>query len=136
MRDSVSQNDIADGLREVGLEPGDTVFMHSSLSSFGHVEGGAEAVARAFLEVLGQEGSVHVSKWPEVDDSKLNEEKVEIPIQINGKVRGKIEVAADAGEDEVQKLALEHENVAKSLDGNEPQKIIYVPGRIITIVVN
>ncbi len=58
MSDSVTQSDIVSGLQALGLQPGDVAFVHSSLSSFGHVEGGAETVVRAFLEVLGPEGTL------------------------------------------------------------------------------
>ncbi|MGQ9610512.1 MAG: AAC(3) family N-acetyltransferase [bacterium] len=54
----VTQDDIIKGLRELGLEQGDIVFLHSSLSSFGYVDGGADTVVRAFLEVLGTEGTL------------------------------------------------------------------------------
>ncbi|MFC1716060.1 AAC(3) family N-acetyltransferase [Candidatus Poribacteria bacterium] len=58
MSDSVYQIDIVNGLRELGLGAGDVAFVHSSLSSFGYVEGGAETVVSAFLEVLGSEGTL------------------------------------------------------------------------------
>ena len=57
MEHTVTCSDILTGLQSLGLKPGDTAFVHSSLSSFGHVEGGAETVVRAFLEVLGPEGT-------------------------------------------------------------------------------
>lgn len=57
-RNSVTENDVANGLRELGLQTGDVAFVHSSLSSFGHVEGGADAVVGAFLGVLGKEGTL------------------------------------------------------------------------------
>jgi len=57
---SINQLDIVNGLRELGLKAGDVAFVHSSLSSFGHVEGGAETVVKAFLEVLGTEGTLAV----------------------------------------------------------------------------
>jgi aminoglycoside 3-N-acetyltransferase len=57
---SVTQSNIVSGLRTLGLKAGDVAFVHSSLSSFGHVEGGAEAVVRAFLEVLGPDGTLSV----------------------------------------------------------------------------
>jgi len=60
MGDSVTQSDIVDGLRALGLKAGDVAFIHSSLISFGHVEGGGEAVVRAFLEVLGPDGTLGV----------------------------------------------------------------------------
>jgi aminoglycoside 3-N-acetyltransferase len=56
----VIKADIIDGLRRIGLDKGDVVFVHSSLSSFGHVNGGAETVVKAFLEVLGSEGTLAV----------------------------------------------------------------------------
>ena len=58
MRNSVNQTEIVSGLKELGLESGDVVFVHSSLSSFGRVEGGAETVVRAFLEVLTPDGTL------------------------------------------------------------------------------
>lgn len=58
--ENVTRTDITDGLRELGLCSGDVVFLHSSLSSFGYVEGGAETVVQAFLEVLGNEGTLAV----------------------------------------------------------------------------
>jgi len=57
---SVTQADIADGLRKLGLKQGDVAFVHSSLSSFGYVEGGAETVVKAFLDVLGEDGTLAV----------------------------------------------------------------------------
>ena len=53
-----TQTDLVSGLGSLGLTSGDVVFVHSSLSSFGHVEGGAETVVQAFLEVLGPEGTL------------------------------------------------------------------------------
>lgn len=60
MDQSVTQADIADGLRKLGLKQGDVAFVHSSLSSFGYVEGGAETVVKAFLDVLGEDGTLAV----------------------------------------------------------------------------
>jgi len=57
---SVTQQDIINGLKELGLKTGDVAFVHSSLSSFGYVEGGAETVVKAFLDVLGEEGTLSV----------------------------------------------------------------------------
>ena len=60
---------------------------------------------------------------------------IEMPVQVNGKMRAKFSVAADADQEEVQRLALEQENVVRHLEGNEPRKIIVVPGRMVNIVV-
>ncbi len=58
MDNTVDQTEIVNGLKELGLKSGSVVFVHSSLSSFGYVEGGAETVVKAFLEVLGSEGTL------------------------------------------------------------------------------
>ncbi len=81
------------------------------------------------------ENSVHLQEWPEVDESLLQEDTVEIPVQVNGKIRGKIEIPIDADEETVEQLAKAEANVARYLEGNEIRKFIYVPGKIVTIVV-
>jgi leucyl-tRNA synthetase len=58
-----------------------------------------------------------------------------VPVQVNGRMRGRIEVPADAGEDEVLARAREDANVARHLDGTDIRRAIYVPGRIVNFVV-
>ena len=72
------------------------------------------------------------SKWPEYDEAKTVDAEIEIPIQINGKMRGKVTVDKDSSEDEVKAKAIE---VVKSYLEGGYKKIVYVPGRIINIVV-
>ena len=82
----------------------------------------------------GGEGLVATAPWPVADDAMLVENTVTLPIQINGKRRGEIEVAKDLDKAEVEKIALAHEAVQKALNGNAPKKVIVVPGRIVNVV--
>jgi leucyl-tRNA synthetase len=73
--------------------------------------------------------------WPSHREEALQKEEVTLVIQVNGKVRSKIQVPQDASQDEVEKKVLEEEKVQRLLSGNPPQRIVYVPGRLINIVV-
>ncbi len=75
------------------------------------------------------------SKWPKYDDTKLIDETVTIAIQVNGKLRGTIEVPLDTTENKIQKLALENENVKKHTEGKEIIKVIVIKNKIVNIVV-
>ena len=84
---------------------------------------------------LGSEGLVAQAAWPKADPALLVADSVTLPIQINGKRRSEITVAADTPKEEVEKLALADEAVVKALAGNPPRKLIVVPGRIVNVVV-
>jgi len=83
---------------------------------------------------LGGEGLVQNATWPVWDDSLIVEDMVTIAIQVNGKLRGEVTVEKDADAEEIKALALAHENVAKFVGDQKPAKIIYVPGRLVSIV--
>lgn len=85
--------------------------------------------------VVGNKKSIHIAPWPTFDPAKLVDEKITIIVQINGKVRGQIVVAKDTNEELVKKEAQENPEVAKWLQGQVVKKIIYVPGRVVNIVV-
>ncbi|MGB9810169.1 MAG: leucine--tRNA ligase [Dictyoglomus turgidum] len=84
---------------------------------------------------LGNEYSVHMQKWPSYDPEMIKEEVVTVVIQINGRVRDRIDVNADAIQEEILKLALERDNVKRYLDNKEIKKIVYVPGKILSLYV-
>ena len=86
-------------------------------------------------EHLGGEGLLAQAAWPIANEALLVEDKVTLPIQINGKRRSEIEVPTDLPKEEVEKLALADQAVIKALDGGEPKKLIVVPGRIINVVI-
>jgi leucyl-tRNA synthetase len=74
------------------------------------------------------------SPFPVADPSLLVADSVEYPVQVNGKVRGRITVAADADTDTVQALALADDKVQAALGGQAPRKVIVVSGRMVNIV--
>ena len=85
---------------------------------------------------MGNQEAVANAPWPTLDESALVRSSIEMVIQVNGKVRGKIQVAADAPKDEVEKLALDDGNVQRFTEGATIRKIIVVPGRLVNIVAN
>jgi leucyl-tRNA synthetase len=85
---------------------------------------------------LGGEGDVLDAPWPAVDESALTRDSIEMVVQVNGKVRAKMDVAADADKAAVEALAVEQENVQRFLQGVTIRKIIVVPGKLINIVAN
>ncbi|MFT3660636.1 MAG: leucine--tRNA ligase [Gordonia sp. (in: high G+C Gram-positive bacteria)] len=93
----------------------------------------APHLAEELWKRLGHDGSLAHGPFPEVDESHLVEDTVEIPVQVKGKVRSRITVAADADEATVVAAALADEKVQGFLDG-EPRKVIYVPGRTVNVV--
>ncbi len=84
---------------------------------------------------LGHEESIHLAPWPTYDPEKTKAQKVMVAVQVNGKVRGQIEVAADAEESKVLEDAKNEPNVKKNLDGKTLKKAIYVKGKIVSFVV-
>jgi leucyl-tRNA synthetase len=84
---------------------------------------------------LGQEGSVHEALWPDFDPALVEEAQVDIPVQVNGKLRGVIQAARDASEDEVRQQAEALEGVQKYLTQGEVRKVVYIPGRTLSYVV-
>ena len=83
-------------------------------------------------EALGGEGSVHDQPWPDFDPEQAKSDEVELAVQVNGKVKTKIVVAADAAEDAIREAALVA--VSNALAGKEPRKVIVVKGRLVNIV--
>ena len=80
-------------------------------------------------------GSVTRTEFPAADPALLVTDTVEVPVQVNGKLRGRVTLAADAGEEAAVAAALAEPNVATHVDGRELRKKLYVPGRMITLVV-
>ncbi|MFP6828340.1 MAG: leucine--tRNA ligase, partial [Gammaproteobacteria bacterium] len=95
----------------------------------------APHIAEELWERLGHEDSLAYAAWPEADAALLKTDTIEVPVQVNGKMRGRIEIPADATEDLVLKLAREDSNVARNLEGKQVTRAIYVPGRIVNFVI-
>ena len=92
-------------------------------------------VAEELWAQLGKPYSIHTQAWPTVDEGATKEDTIEIPVQVNGKVRDRITVAAEATEDEIKSAALASEAVQKFLEGKDPRKVIVANGRLVNIVV-
>jgi leucyl-tRNA synthetase len=84
---------------------------------------------------LGKPYSIHQQQWPKVDESAAKEDMIGLPVQINGKVRDRIMVPADASEDQIKSAALASEVVKKYLEGKEPKKVIVANRRLVSLVV-
>ncbi len=120
-------------LRDCHLSPGDHrdvarlyVLILAPLAPF---------LAEELWEHLGGSFSVHQQAWPKYDPALIVDAMITIPIQINGKLRGRIEVAAEADETEVTSQALAAPDVQKFLSGKRIVNMVYVPGRLVNIVV-
>lgn len=94
----------------------------------------APHMADELWQQLGGEGLVQNATWPEWDEDLTVEDTITIAVQVNGKLRGEVSVGKDTDPEEIKAKALAHENVAKFVTG-EPKKVIYVPGRLVSIVI-
>ena len=95
----------------------------------------APHVAEELWERRGKPYSVHQRDWPAFDEALVAEETVEIVVQVNGKVRDRLTLPADASEDAARERALASERVKGWVEGKEPRRVIYVPGKLLNIVV-
>ena len=96
----------------------------------------APHICHSLWQALGNECSVADADWPVLDESALVRSSIELVIQVNGKVRGKIQVAADAPKETIEKLAIEDSNVQRFTEDLTIRKIIVVQGRLVNIVAN
>ena len=94
----------------------------------------APHITHEMWQTLGFNSDLIDESWPQVDENALVSDNIEYVIQINGKLRGHLKVAASASKEEVENLSLETETVQRYLDGKPPRKVIVVPGRLINVV--
>ena len=95
----------------------------------------APFVTEELWHALGHEGTIHDGPWPEYDPAKLVADTVDIPIQVKGKLRGTVTVPTGASEQEVLEAARSIPAVATQLEGKEIRKVIFLPGKLMNIVV-
>jgi leucyl-tRNA synthetase len=95
----------------------------------------APYLAHELWETLGEKGSLLKAPWPKYDAVLAKEEEVEIPVQVNGKLRGRVVVPADASQDLVVERALADEKVKAAIAGKQIVKQIFVPGKLLNLVV-
>jgi len=92
-------------------------------------------ICHVLWHVLGHETALVDVRWPAFDESALQQDMIEIVVQVNGKLRGRIRVATDTDKDTVAELALADGNVQRFIAGKEVRKTIVVPGRLVNVVV-
>ena len=86
-------------------------------------------------EKMGEKSLLAQQPWPAVDEDQLTDNTITMPIQVNGKLRGQIEVQKDLSPSDIEKLALADISVQRALNGSKPKKIIVVPSRIVNVVI-
>ncbi|MFA5825550.1 MAG: leucine--tRNA ligase [Gallionellaceae bacterium] len=92
-------------------------------------------IAQTLWKELGYGDDILAAAWPEVDESALEQDEIELMIQVNGKLRGSLRVAKDLDKASIEQLALAHEAVQRLLEGGTAKKVIVVPGRLINVVI-
>ena len=95
----------------------------------------APHLSEELWEILGEQGPVLDVAWPAFDPQLAREDVIDIPVQVNGKMRGKVTTAVDASESDVVAAAKADENVSRHLDGRSVRKVIYVPNRMLNLIV-
>jgi len=96
----------------------------------------APHITHAMWRELGFGEDIHHAGWPAVDESALVSESIEYVVQVNGKMRGKVQVAADADRHSVERTARDNENVRRFTEGLTVRKVIVVPNKLVNIVAN
>ncbi len=92
-------------------------------------------ITHALWMALGHREAVVDARWPQADPAALKQDSLEIVVQVNGKLRGRVAVPVDAKEDKVREIALADEGVARHVGGKAVKKVIVVPGKLVNIVV-
>jgi leucyl-tRNA synthetase len=92
-------------------------------------------LANELWEMLGEKGSLLRAAWPKHDPALAKEDEIEIPVQINGKLRGLIVVPAGSTDDVIRERALSDEKIKAAVAGKQVVKVIVVPGKLVNIVV-
>jgi leucyl-tRNA synthetase len=85
---------------------------------------------------MGHAESVFTAGWPEADESVAKEDELELPIQVNGKVRGHVTVPTETSREDLEKVAMECADIQKYLEGKTVRKVIVIPGKLVNIAVS
>ena len=95
----------------------------------------APHIAEELWQRLGNSRSLSAEPWPNADPAMLKDDSVEIPVQVNGKVRGRVVVGVDADNAALERAALQDPRVQAALEGKSPKKVIVIPKKMVSIVV-
>ena len=96
----------------------------------------APHICHTLWEAMGHKEPVVDARWPVADESAMVRSQIQVVLQVNGKVRAKADVPADIGKADLEKLALEHDNVTRFTEGKTVRKVIVVPGKLVNVVAN
>ncbi len=96
----------------------------------------APHVSEELWSILGMQGSIQHAAWPTYDESFLVEDQVEVIYQVNGKIKARVEVAADLSGKELEELALANPAIKDAIEGKTVRKVISIPGKLVNIVAN
>jgi len=94
----------------------------------------APHIAEELWSVLGEPKSVFDSGWPAYDASLVEDERITMAVQVNGKTRGTVQVSKTATQDDVMSAVMADPNLAKFITGT-PRRVIFVPGRLVNMIV-
>ena len=92
-------------------------------------------ITEEMWEILGHDKTIAFEPWPTYDEAKTIDDTISIGVQVNGKLRGTIEISQDEDEESIKNKALNHENVMKFIEGKEIVKVIVIKGKIVNIVI-
>ncbi|MGX5200801.1 leucine--tRNA ligase [Aliikangiella sp. IMCC44632] len=121
---------------EVKSEVDQAVIKHALDHAIILVSPVAPHMAQALWQQAGNQSLIVDTPWPTVDEAALVQDEVLIILQVNGKMRGKVSVPAEASKQDIEAIAIENENVVKFIEGKTVRKVIVVPGRLVNIVAN
>jgi leucyl-tRNA synthetase len=93
-------------------------------------------IAEELWSKLGYSESISYEAWPAYDEAKLVEDEVEIVVQVNGKVRAKLSISANASKEEMEEIAMSDKSIQQQIEGKTVRKVIAVPGKLVNIVAN
>jgi leucyl-tRNA synthetase len=121
-------------LREGGAPVDEAAWREAQTSMVLMLAPSAPHIAEELWERIGQPYSVHTQRWPSFDAALAAEDEVEVPVQVNGRVRARLMLPLDAPEDVARERALANASVQTHLEGKEIARLIYVPNRLVNIV--
>jgi leucyl-tRNA synthetase len=122
-------------LYKLGNTPGDHGVLHEGMGMVLRLLGPiAPHATHQLWRDLGYGNEILEAGWPEVDESALQQQNIQLVVQVNGKVRARIQVPAEAGKEAIEQTALADDNVQRFIDGAQVRKVIVVPGKLVNIV--
>lgn len=95
----------------------------------------APHITEELWALLGKPYSIHTQSWPVLDEEAAKQDEITLVLQVNGKVRDRLTVAADVGEEDAKRLTMENAAVQRFLEGKIPRQVIYIKGKLVNVVV-